>query len=136
MMDGAKSRRGRRILLADDNEVVQEVVRGVAEAKGHHVIRAVTGAGAIECAIIAKPDLIVLDMGFPDADGRDVLAKLKGDKRTACIPVVVWSGREGHDSDSRISLDLGAEDYVEKGDAAQLIQKVERVLLRLDNARG
>jgi hypothetical protein len=48
------------------------------------------------------------------------------------IPVIVWSGRAGHPSDSRISLDLGAEDFVEKSDATLLIRKLERVLLRLD----
>ena len=47
--------------------------------------------------------------------------------------MVVWSGREG-ESDSRISLSLGAEDYVEKTDALLLIRKLERVLLGLDES--
>jgi CheY-like chemotaxis protein len=134
MTEGLPPKRPRRILLADDNEVVQEVVSRVAEKHGHKIIRAITGAGAFELAAGAQPDLIVLDIEFPDADGRDVLAKLKADKRTAHIPVVVWSGREGNDSDSRISLDLGAEDYVQKSDAHHLIAKLERVLLRLDRS--
>jgi two-component system KDP operon response regulator KdpE len=125
------SKRSRRILLADDDEVVQEAVRRVAAKNGHHLISTVTARGALESALITQPDLIVLDIGFPDADGRDVLAKLKADVRTARIPVVVWSGRKGNDSDSRIALDLGAEDYVEKSDAELLIGKLERVLLRL-----
>jgi two-component system KDP operon response regulator KdpE len=86
----------------------------------------------LDVALTTHPDVIVLDMGLPDADGRDVLAKLKADQRTTDIPVVVWSGRAG-ESDSRISLDLGAEDYVEKSDATLLILKLERVLLRLDS---
>jgi CheY-like chemotaxis protein len=78
----------------------------------------------------APPDLIVLDIHFPDADGRDVLSRLKADPRTTTIPVVVWSGRDPQ-SDRRIALDLGAEDYVEKRDPSTLLPKIERVLLRL-----
>ncbi|HEX3854334.1 MAG TPA: hypothetical protein VHW01_25395 [Polyangiaceae bacterium] len=62
--------------------------------------------------------------------GRDVLRKLKTDRRTARIPVVVWSGRGGHESDSRISLELDAEDYVQKGSVQSLFSKIERVMLR------
>jgi DNA-binding response OmpR family regulator len=120
-----------RILLGDDNVVLQDAVARFAELRGFDVLRAITGAGTIALAIEAQPNLVVLDMAFPDADGRDVLRKLKSDARTAHIPVIVWSGREDHDSDGRISLDLGAEDYVLKSGARSLITKIERVLLRL-----
>jgi CheY-like chemotaxis protein len=85
-----------------------------------------------QAAADQKPDIIVLDIHFPDADGRDVLSRLKGDPRTAHIPVVVWSGRDPQ-SDRRIALDLGAEDYVEKRDPSSLLPKIERVLLRLSD---
>ncbi len=52
---------------------------------------------------------------------------------TAHIPAIVWSGREG-ESDSRISLSLGAEDYIAKTDALLMIRKLERVFLRLDES--
>ena len=120
-----------RLLLADDDPVVQEAVKSAAGRAGHHVIAAMTGAEVFELAVNAQPDFVILDIGFPDADGRDVLARLKADALTARIPVLVWSGRKVSDSDSRIALDLGAEDYVEKSDAELLICKVERVLLRV-----
>jgi two-component system KDP operon response regulator KdpE len=82
-------------------------------------------------ALELKPDLIVLDIGFPDADGRDVLAKLKAEPRTSAIPVLVWSGRHDMESERRIAISLGAEDYVEKTDAQLLMRKIERLLLRL-----
>ena len=131
--ESADTVRSYRILLVDDNEAIQRIVQRVAEKRGHQMIAAVTGAAAVEAAIASQPDIIVLDMGLPDADGRDVLNKLKEDSRTAHIPVLVWSGREG-ESDSRISLRLGAEDYVEKTDPLVLIRKLERVLLRLDES--
>ena len=128
------SRWGWRVLLADDDPVVQEAVKSAAALAGHRVIAATTGAQALELAFTMRPDLIVLDIEFPDADGRDVLAKLKADPRTAGIPVLVWSARKNCDSDSRIALALGAEDYVEKNDAHLLIRKLERVLLRFDES--
>ena len=82
-----------------------------------------------------KPELVVLDIAFPDADGRDILSALKADARTAAIPVLVWSGRDPQ-SDRKIALDLGAEDYVEKTDAQDLLRKIQRVLQRLHLDRG
>ena len=122
----------RRILLADDDEYVQLAVQRVAAKRGHQVIAATRGATVVEQAVLTNPDVIVLDIEFPDADGRDLLAELKRDQRTAHIPVLVWSGRKGHPSDSRIALDLGAEDYAEKSDAQLLIRKVERLLLKFE----
>jgi CheY-like chemotaxis protein len=132
MTEDKSSKIPRRILVADDNRALQQAVKRVGERRGHEILHAITGAGTLIVAAESQPDVIVLDMDFPDADGRDILRKLKSDERTAHIPVVVWSGRDGHISDSRISLDLGAEDFVEKTDAHLLVLKLERVLLRLD----
>jgi CheY-like chemotaxis protein len=52
---------------------------------------ATAGAQAFALAVSPQPDFIVLDIGFPDADGGDVLAKLKADTFTAHIPVRAWS---------------------------------------------
>ena len=74
---------------------------------------------------------------LPNADGRDLLSNLKRDPRTASIPVLVWSGQDA-DSQRRIALSLGAEDFVEKGTADELVSKIERLLFRLreGEARG
>ena len=83
-------------------------------------------------ALVSLPDLIVLDTQFPDADGRAVLAQLKADPSTACIPVVVWSGgREERQSERRIALDLGAEDYVDMVNEELLVRRLERLFFRL-----
>lgn len=143
MTAGEPAKRSRKLLLADSNPSVQRVVREAAEQRGHVLIQATSAASTLILASETQPELIVLDLAFVDADGRDVLRQLKTRRDTSHIPVVVWSGRDGHDSDSRISLDLGAEDYVEKDDlgtqvdvakddAHLLLLKLERVLLRLD----
>jgi CheY-like chemotaxis protein len=124
---------GRRILFADDDPGVQRALKRLAEKNGFELVPVLVGANVYETALECRPDLIVLDIHFPDADGRDVLSRLKGDARTANIPVVVWSGRDPQ-SDRRIALDLGAEDYVEKREPATLLPKIARVLLRLRDA--
>lgn len=120
----------RRILFADDDPSVQRALQREAAQHGFELIPVLAGADVYQCALEMAPDLIVLDIHFPDADGRDVLSRLKADERTNRIPVVVWSGRDPA-SDRRIALDLGAEDFVEKRNPSTLIPKIERVLLRL-----
>ena len=89
------------------------------------------GISVFDWAISVRPDLLVLDTAFPDADGRDILAKLKSDRRSKDIPVLVWSSPKDRESESKIALSLGAEDYMEKNDPSLLMRKVERILLRL-----
>jgi len=119
-----------RILFADDDPIVQHAVQRATSKRGHQLILVTLGAEVCEAAARLTPDLIVLDVAFPDADGRDVLRRLKADSRTKGIPVLIWSARQDRDSESRIALSLGAEDYVEKSDAELLLCKVERILLR------
>ncbi len=114
--------------------MIQAVLKEAGQARGFQVSCATTAADTFAVAVEAQPDVIVLDIQFEDADGRDVLSRLKADGRTAHIPVVVWSGRKGHDTDRRISLDLGAEDYVEKSEVTFLMGKLERILLRLSHS--
>lgn len=128
---------GRDILLADDDERVHRAVTRVADKNGYRVIHVTTGGDVVRRAIETSPELIVLDISFPDADGRDILTALKAEPRTAPIPVLVWSGAQRDpESDRKIAISLGAEDYVEKADAQALIQKIRRVLLRLDADRN
>lgn len=122
---------GCRILLADDDPAVQRTVQRVAAEFGHELFQVRKGMAVLPSALENNPDLIVLDIGFPDADGRDVLAQLKAEPRTAAIPVLVWSGRHDLETERRIAISLGAEDYVEKTDAQLLMRKIERLLLRL-----
>ena len=124
-----------RILLADDDPDVQRTVLQVAAQTGYEIIQATTGADVERITIEVRPDLVVLDIRFPDADGRDVLARLKANQATAEIPVLIWSGDDA-ESDRRIAIDLGAEDYVEKTDAGTLLKKIERVLYRLTSERS
>ena len=126
-----------KVLIADDNAALQRIVKRLLEKEGYFVVQLPDTVGLVERAAAAQPDIIVLDVGFPNADGRDMLSSLKRDARTEHIPVLVWSGQDA-DSQRRIALDLGAEDFIEKGTADELVSKIERLLFRLreSEARG
>jgi two-component system, OmpR family, response regulator len=123
---------GALVLVVDDDELLQELVKIALEGEGFVVVQALTGAEMRQRLSGARPDLIVLDVLLPDADGRDLLAALKKDPKTASIPVLLWTGRYP-DSDRAIALDLGAEDFFEKGPANDLVSKIERILLRISD---
>jgi two-component system, OmpR family, KDP operon response regulator KdpE len=119
-----------RILLGDDDVVLQRAVSRIAATRGYEVFSARTGPEVLTMASALQPELIVLDISFPDADGRDLLRQLKEAPHTAQIPVLVWSATE-NDSNRRIALNLGAEDFVQKGTALALLPRIARILLRL-----
>lgn len=122
---------GTKILVAEDNEMLQTLAKRAFEKEGYIVTQAFSGLDLMRELARSLPDIIVLDIALPDSDGRDLLSALKKDRRTAGVPVVVWSGRDA-ESDRRIALELGAEDYVEKGPPSALVTKVERLLWRLN----
>jgi DNA-binding response OmpR family regulator len=119
-----------RILVVDDDELLQELVKISLEGEGYVVAQALDGASMRRELEVALPDLIVLDVVLPDGDGRKLLTALKKDPRTSQIPVLLWSARY-RDSESDIALDLGAEEFFEKGPTDLLASKIERILLRI-----
>ena len=119
-----------KILVVEDNEQLLKLLRRALERAGYEVIAASSGFELMELVYSSRPDLIVLDVGLPGVDGRDLLASLKKDAKTFSIPVIVWSGGDP-DTTRRVVLELGAEDYVEKGPSSTLVPKIERVLLRI-----
>lgn len=129
MMPTTSAAAGPTILVVEDNEDLLALLRHALEREGYLVIPTPSGTELMRVLPTSQAALIVLDVDLPDMDGRDLLAALKRDPRTLHIPVIVWSGREP--SDRRIALDLGAEDYVEKGSPSMLVPKIERILLRI-----
>jgi two-component system KDP operon response regulator KdpE len=121
---------GAKILVVEDNEQLLALLRRALVREGYEVLAAQSGIELMNLVYGSRPDLIILDVGLPGVDGRDLLASLKKDPKTFSIPVIVWSGRDP-DTTRRVVLDLGAEDYVEKGPPSTLVPKIERVLLRI-----
>lgn len=116
------------ILVADSDTKLLKRVSVLARSEGYETIVSPLGKDVIQLAVTRKPLLIVLDVEFPDMDGRDLLQAIKRDPRIAAIPVLMWSRRD-YDSDRRIALELGAADYVPKSDTLMLMPKIARMLL-------
>jgi two-component system, sensor histidine kinase and response regulator len=102
-----------KALLVEDNVELRVAIRRVLVAAGWTVSEASTSSQGIDLALRDNPDVVVLDLGLPDGDGREVLAQLKSEVETAWIPVVVLSGCSDTAVVSEV-LRAGAQDYVVK----------------------
>ncbi|MDH4438989.1 MAG: response regulator [Rhizobium sp.] len=99
-----------RILVVDDEPQIQRFLKPSLTAAGYEVVEALTGAEALKAVATQAPDLVILDLGLPDMDGKEVIASLRG---WSDIPIVILSARD-RESEKIAALDLGADDYVEK----------------------
>ena len=121
---------GQRILVVDDEPQILRFLEPALEASGYSTLNAGTGREALRLAANAAPDLIILDLGLPDIDGREVLTKLRA---FSTAPIIVLSARD-REAEKIAALDLGADDYVEKPFAIGELLARLRVALR--HARG
>ena len=116
-----------RILVVDDDPTAADVLRETLEAAGHEVIVAEEGRLALDGLDAVSPDLIVLDLQLPDADGLVLCTQLR--QRTDA-PIILCTGTPRR-RDAVIGLRLGADDYVRKPiDVAELQARVEALLRR------
>ncbi len=124
---------GARVLIADDDATVAEVVSRYLEREGFAVECVGDGALALDRAIAEPPDLLVLDLMLPGLDGLEVCRRLRAQ---APVPVVMLTAR-GDESDRVIGLELGADDYVAKPfSAKELTARVKAVLRRAGEPLG
>ena len=81
-----------RVLLVDDYPDAREMYMEYLEFSGFEVVEAANGIEALERAVEAKPDIILMDLSLPVMDGWEATRRLKADRRTAGIPVVALTG--------------------------------------------
>jgi two-component system, cell cycle response regulator DivK len=118
----------RRILLVEDNETIRGAFGLLLEDSGYRVLQAASGAEASRLAVEARPHLILMDLGLPDANGLEVTRRLKADPSTRHIPVVAITGR-ALETDHAACLDAGCSDYITKPvDTVRLLSKVSEYL--------
>jgi two-component system KDP operon response regulator KdpE len=99
-----------RLLIVDDEPQILRFLRTSLTANGFEVIEATNGADAIRRATADAPDVIILDLGLPDMDGKEVIRILREGLET---PILVLSARS-REAEKIEALDLGADDYVNK----------------------
>jgi len=117
--------RGRQVLVADDDPAVVELVRQLLEEEGWQVNAAADGQQALDQIAGQHPDLLLLDLMMPVMDGFEVLRRLRGQPRTAALPVVVITAKE-LSAQEREELRLSAVRVIEKEGMAR-----ERILQEL-----
>ena len=119
-----------RILVADDEEDILELVRYNLVVNGHDVTTALTGSQALEAALARPPDLLILDVMLPDLLGFEVLRRLRKSPAGAHVPVIMLTAKSS-ESDVLVGFELGADDYVAKPfSTRELVARVRAVLGR------
>ncbi|MGQ9667660.1 MAG: response regulator [Anaerolineae bacterium] len=122
-----------RILVVDDEVVIQQALHDALGRRGYQVDTAGSGQEAIDKARAAPPDLVVLDLLLPGMDGFEVFQALKRDAHTRHIPIILLTGVYDSAEDMHAGLQMGAAGYIikERGkgfDAEKLAQTVQQVL--------
>lgn len=99
-----------RILVIDDEPQIHRFLQPALTAAGFEAVRADNGTEGLRAIASAAPDAVVLDLGLPDMDGKDLL---RAARAFYAGPVLVLSARE-RELEKIASLDLGADDYIQK----------------------
>ena len=115
-----------RILLIEDDASIRRFVRLALEDEGWQVFESETAKRGLIDAASRQPDAVVLDLGLPDADGKTVIAELRGWSQ---LPILVLSARE-REEEKVAALDAGADDYLTKPFGVPELLARLRVMLR------
>lgn len=118
------------LLVEDDPSIRRALIRGLGE-RGHVVHSVSAALDALRDAVVLRPDVVLLDLGLPDLDGREALKMLRAVSR---VPVIVATARDDEAEMVR-ALNAGADDYVIKPfSATQLDARIRAVLRRVQDA--
>lgn len=124
-----------RILVADDDPDILQVVRVNLELEGYEVETALDGQEALDKAISQPADLILLDIMMPRMDGLTALHRIRGHGSSGNTSIILLTAR-GLPEDRVRGLELGADDYITKPfDVSELVARVKAVLRRTQAAR-
>ena len=117
-----------RILVADDDPHIREVICFALEKAGMATVAAADGAEALRASSASTPDLVVLDIGMPEMDGLEVCRLLR---KTSDVPVLFLSARD-EEIDRILGLEIGGDDYVTKPfSPRELVARVNAILRRM-----
>jgi len=117
----------KKILIADDDIHVHELLNVVLSTDEFEIIHAYDGQETVERAYDELPDLVVLDIMMPMKDGRDICRDLKKNPKTKDVRVLMLSAKD-QQFDRIVGLDLGADDYETKPFSSDhLAHKIKRM---------
>lgn len=117
-----------RILIAEDERDIRDLIEFTLTYAGHEVIKTKNGAEAVEQVPVVRPDLILLDVRMPRMTGYEACRTLREMEETQAIPIVFLSAK-GQQNEMETGLDAGAYDYILKPFAPdQLNRRVSEIL--------
>lgn len=105
------------ILIVDDEEEIRKMLNIFLDTADFKVVESENGKQAIRMAATVKPDLILLDLGLPDMDGKDIVKSLR---EWSQVPIIVLTVRSD-DSEVAAALNIGADDYITKPFGAEVL---------------
>jgi adenylate cyclase len=118
-----------RILVVDDVPENVRLLEAVLQAHNYDVVTATDGQAALDLALSAKPDLVLLDVMMPPPDGLAVCKRLREMEETAVLPVIMLTASEG--SEKTTAIEAGADDFLSKPfNREELLTRI-RSLLRI-----
>ena len=114
-----------RVLVIDDEAAILRFLKPVLEANNYDLESAGTVAEGLKCISAETLDIVLLDLGLPDGDGKDVIRRAR---EWSDLPIIVLSARE-RETEKIEALDLGADDYVNKPfNAGELLARMRTAL--------
>jgi two-component system response regulator RegX3 len=126
-------KRGRQVVVIEDEASISDPLCSALEREGYVVELAATGAAGLEAVRRADPAIVLLDLGLPDIDGRDVCRAIRSASE---VPIIMLTAR-GQETDRVVGLELGADDYLVKPfSMAELIARMRAVLRRTGDRSG
>ena len=113
------------LIIEDEQRIREGLARRLAEL-GYDVDSVLAGLEGLESVVAQPPDVVVLDLGLPDVDGREVLKMIRA---VSSVPIIVATARDDESEIVRV-LDAGADDYVIKPFSAEQLEARIRAVLR------
>jgi len=114
-----------QVLVVDDEAAILRFLKPALEANGYEMATAGGVAEATKRIAASSPDIVLLDLGLPDGDGKDVIRRAR---EWSDVPIIVLSARD-RESEKIEALDLGADDYVNKPfDVGELLARMRTAL--------
>ena len=122
------------ILIADDEQDIRDLIAYNLTKEGFYVETSANGKEALEKLEKKPADLIILDIMMPEMDGFEACRAIRANPKTANIPVLFLTARAG-EVDQIVSLELGADDYVQKPVSPRvLVARVKSLIRRFDRS--
>jgi len=126
----------KQILVIEDETDIREMLSLRLKKERFIVSEAGDGMSGLKKALEEQPDLVILDLMLPFTNGLDVLRKLRDNRKTAQLPVIIVSAK-GEESDVVVGLELGADDYVTKPfNMSVLLARINALLRRLHTSEA